>query len=876
MKRLLLSLTAALALGAYAETGDYGGTGFESLTPGNALDITKDDAGDTTARFWEGKDGEEYGVISNHIGAVEVAGLNGKNNYLKVEADSTLYRYALDNQQEDRTIDVSGKAGIYFDSLVQFTGAEEIPVNDGADRAKLAVWLYKSDAEDGAFGIGTNLVVTAGYLDAGNNVTATNYVTTLSPDEGWHRLTVKMIPEIGTASGVAGFVVFIDGVAVANADAKGDTGSVMDSLNATAGKWNDDDALFPSMIRWGAKDAQTFECVGFKGQGALDELLVTENAPAFAADGTLFTLNWDAGLASLTIDEAPVAGFVEGEAGSTVIQVATAGSTYTVVAEALEGYNLGTRTVSGGVESAGNDFTVNGTGVGNIVVNQAKFIVNGQPYSTLADAIAAAGEGGTVKLGADIDEAISLDEASIVLDLAGHDITTSKEEMADPAIMVSSSATLVLIDSIGGGTISGGDINNAGCVYSEGLLTIGQAEDDEGVTIDGYACGELLIVKGKFLCDDNSEDELAEALDDDSSIDVVGEYFVVTPGGAVEKYAITWDALDNATVSAADTNGKPVESGDKFIEGTEIVFTVDPDADYTYADVEIGTWTLLEDGTISNLVVIGTEDIKVTIPEPKEAPAPTMWAVTFSTNNVEVTEAETEVEDGGTLALKQIPEFEGGTWDVDPATAVITCATNFNYTIQEPEPTVYTITYVDAVVTNGVTEFTAETETFSLPTAADVEARSGGEFKGWTNELGVAVTQVEKGTDHDLTFYAVWEAAGVFYPTYIDLSNDEIKAKFNDWATNVAKDRDTESANLDAFLLNCTPAQVETAKAAFKITSIEKVGDEWVVKACDKVDGEEYLNGYVNIVPYDINGEAADPANAEFFQATLTVEPVNK
>lgn len=647
MKRLLLSLTAALALGAYAGT-DYYGTGFESLTAGDALDINKDDYGGDGARFWDG-DGEDYGVISNHIGSVTVAGLNGKCNYLKFEADGTLYRYAIDNTQTNRTIDVSGMAGIYFDSLVQFTGSEEIMDNNVDDRAKLAVWLYQCDTEDGVFGIGTNLVVTAGYLDAGNNVTVTNYVTTLSPEEGWHRLTVKMIPDVGTASGVAGFVVFIDGVAVQNAEAKGDIGSVMDSLNATAGKWNDDDALFPSMIRWGAKDAQTFECVGFKGQGALDELLVTENAPKFAADSTFFTLNWDAGLASLTIDGDPVAGFVEGVAGQTNITVATAGSTYTVVAEALEGYNLGTRTVSGGVEFDGDVFTVNGTGVGNVVVNQAKFIVDDQPYSTLADAIAAAGEGGTVKLGADIDEMISLDDgANIVLDLAGHDITASTEEMADPAIMVNSSATLTLIDSVGGGTISGGDINNCGCVYSEGSLTIGQAEGDEGVTIDGYANGNLLVVKGKFLADVNDEGELTQAKDEGSSIAEVDDYYVVTP------------------------------------------------------------------------------------------------------------------------------------------------------------------------------------------------------------------------------------STGKTYPDYIpDVA--EIKEKFDIWADEKnGGNRDVSGQNLDAFLLNCAPAEVDVEKAKFKITSIAKVGDKWVVKACDTIDGGKYLNGYVNIVPYDINGEADDPANAEFFQATLTIQPVNK
>lgn len=648
MKRLLLSLTAALALGAYADTGDYGGTGFESLTPGNALDITKDDVGGDTASFWAGEGQEDYGVISNHIGSVEVAGLNGKNNYLKFEADSTLYRYALDNQEEDRTIDVSGKAGIYFDSLVQFTGSEEIMVNNVDDRAKLAVWLYQCDTEDGAYGIGTNLVVTAGYLDAENGVTVSNYVTNLELAEGWHRLTVKMIPEIGTDTGVAGFVVFIDGVPVQNTEVKGDVGSVMSALNATAAKWAEENALFPTMITKG-DDKQTFECVGFKGQGALDELLVTENAPEFAADSTFFTLNWDAGLASLTIDEDPVEGFVEGEAGSTVITVTAAGSTYTVVAEALEGYNLGTRTVSGGVVSAGDDFTVNGTGIGNIVVNQAKFIVNGQPYSTLTNAIAAAGEGGTVKLGADLTEKIKLDNnQDFVLDLAGKKITYIGTDASPIEV---ASAKLKIIDTVGGGVITGSEEMGSLYVGESGEVIVGDAEaTDKGATFIGEASAEdgiLLVVRGKF--DITSNSELADYKDPDSTISESDGYYVVTP------------------------------------------------------------------------------------------------------------------------------------------------------------------------------------------------------------------------------------STGKTYPTYIpDVA--EIKEKFDIWADEKnGGDRDVSSEDLDAFLLNCAPDQVDVEKAKFKITSITQDEDgNWVVTACDKGQNEVYGNGYVNIISVKADKFPTAGEGADFFQATLTIQPTLK
>lgn len=830
MKRLLLSLTAALALGAYADIGDYGGTGFESLTPGNALDIAKDDAGDDGAGFWEGKEGEEYGVISNHIESVEVAGLNGKNNYLKVEADSTLYRYAIDNAQPTRTIDVKGKAGIYFDSLVQFTGAEEIPVND-ADRAKLAVWLYKSDSDDGVFGIGTNLIVTAGYLNSANSSTATNYVTTLNLTEGWHRLTVKMIPEIGNDTGVAGFVVFVDGVEVQNAEVKGDVGSVMDALNATAAKWADKNALFPSMISTGAKDAQTFECVGFKGQGALDELLVTENAPDFAADSTFFTLNWDAGLASLTIDEDPVEGFVEGEAGSTVITVTAAGSTYTVAAVAKDGYNLGARTVdeSGNIVISGNDFVVNGTGVGNIVVNQTKFLVNGQPYSTLEDAIEAAGEGGTIKLNVDIEfdpdiegDLIALDSDNFVFDLAGHTITLLSE--TNSPIEIDEFSTLKIIDSVGGGKLVGGD---GGSIFSLGVLIIGDADgnNDKGVTFDGVVCidgGECLIVRGNFDKQNDSVD-LEGYKAKDTTITDGGDYWVATPNDEpptpVEDDCLitfkdenegstfvnfTYEAYTNDTDKLTITDNKVTVK-----QGATVKVVQTPKEGYKYV-LEVETDDCYVD-EVGNLVVIDTidedeETLDWTLTEPTAIPPePTTYAVSFYTNSVDAANlvAVTNIEKDAVLTAAEIPaifaELEG-TWDSNPVGAVITEATNFVFTI----------------------------------------------------------------------------AAGKTYPTYIpDVA--EIKEKFDIWVDEKnGGDRDVSSEDLDAFLLNCAPDQVDVEKAKFKITSIVKVDDEWVVKACDTIDGGKYLNGYVNIVPYDINGEADDPANAEFFQATLTIQPVNK
>lgn len=95
------------------------------------------------------------------------------------------------------------------------------------------------------------------------------------------------------------------------------------------------------------------------------------------------------------------------------------------------------------------------------------------------------------------------------------------------------------------------------------------------------------------------------------------------------------------------------------------------------------------------------------------------------------------------------------------------------------------------------------------------------------------------------------------------------------WAASFAGTFSTEALaglDVDAFLLGCAPANVETEKAKFKIISVENVGGEWIVKVAGNVgEGEKYGNGYVVIesVKAELFPKAGD--DADFFQATLQV-----
>ena len=176
------------------------------------------------------------------------------------------------------------------------------------------------------------------------------------------------------------------------------------------------------------------------------------------------------------------------------------------------------------------------------------------------------------------------------------------------------------------------------------------------------------------------------------------------PEPPAETYEVTFTNPQNAEITAT-VDSISIISGVKVATGKTVVFTLTPATGYEYAAAPDG-WE--KSGNVwTKSVVIGDEDYALTTPD---APTPIVtFTVTFSTNKVAVAGADVEVADGGTLAEEDIPAFEGGTWDVDPTNAVITCNTNFNYTIQEPEPTTVDIT-IPSVVEGGAYIVSNETE----------------------------------------------------------------------------------------------------------------------------------------------------------------------
>ena len=284
--------------------------------------------GKTTAYF-DGTTNEKYLILDTEGGTLwrSIGTLGGNNDELGSEREVAA-------------------AGTYLDTLVQFTVTEdEEPSVETGD--KLAIWLQAGEGT-------TNLMVKAkGWALDGSTPTgvATNFtVSNVAVEPGvWYRLTVKAVQTIidpATGMIIPAFQIFIDGTEVAATTPQIATeiqeaftgNSVWIEGMATLASAN---KLFPTLAEDpNALTDVTLQGVGFKGTGAVDEIVWTEDNP-ISASGVDFTLTWDANVTavSYTIDGATTELSAAQLATYTnVVSGITAGTVVTVAATAADWY----------------------------------------------------------------------------------------------------------------------------------------------------------------------------------------------------------------------------------------------------------------------------------------------------------------------------------------------------------------------------------------------------------------------------------------------------------------------------------------------------------------------------------------------------------
>lgn len=823
-------MVGALFLAAFSHAATLvapTGTSFESLTVGDKLVIGKDDAGtDAGSNYWFYGGSASELVTDCVVTTADYSGFSGEKpaiapatdvKALLVETDTRLTRaiqVAADGSAE--AVDIG--TGLYFDAMIQFTTGVEAPMPSTSD--KLLVWLYGSDDAEDLFGATTGLVVTAGYLsDAENNVTVKHYLVeapAIVPDS-WHRLTVKTLAAIGkAATAPAGFVVFIDGVAVSSTEAKGVEGSAMDALKPIAQKWAAANQLFPSLVKGGESNARTLTGVDLLGACTIDNLSFTDVAPAFAVDHSSLTLTWDESVESMAYSVNGgefVSVDVTAADRSCRIELGSATTPYVVALTTTHasGSVAGVWTADPASALSGRTVTVEGSSVTvNVVSGPPVCTIGDAEYGTLADAFAAVVPGAetTIALVGDITAqayGVVAADAKIKLDLAGHTITGG--DVLDAATgeavgcVIKVLGELMIVDSSRsktGRVVAVAPHASIACAPGAKLTITGGTFEGE-ILRDGAT---VEIYNGSFS---GSPDAfvLKDCLPDWYEYEYANGFWTVIELPMPNYYYLEIPEVFGASpiISNYDTN-EPIEDTGNIREGTRVSVVWEPWEGYKIID--------------------SAREI-ITMNGPKSATAPNVKEIYWATVVIDQVEhcTITIVEQDSGKTVESGARYDSDDW----MWLVVTRTPAVGYALVDCE----------------------STEKINITEARDY----------------VITATVEP----------------LPYPPYIpSTASDATKLKFETWVAEMAGgDRDEAGANLEAYLLNVAPADAAEEAKLFKVTAIS-VGTDGAVMVTTTTKnsaGKEY-NGKVICKGKEKLGDAEwlpkNDTKHRFFKAFLEVE----
>lgn len=797
MKKLMTTLSAiAVAFGLQVVGAADTGTSFEGL-PGDSAGIAYD----------------IYAVGGNEYGGGEIGGLDEGQTYwvtnataeipdLKVIAGESIqhpYRpLQFDDADQEKYLHIETKLGnpvtrnvstngegtaigdgFYFDSLVKFTAFDTDPAISLGNDGKLAIWLKEEYVGESLEPSKTNLMITAGYLDADlGEVVATNYTCIVGSDANylgdgnWHRVTVKAINNIYDSNPtVPGFVVFIDKMKVKSS---ADKGIDETRLNVQADTYNQDGALFPSAVQ--ADNVQSgiekskIKSVSFDGKGDIDDIVFTATAPDFA-DIKSYVIRLGQNVTNVTYT-AYNSGGDEIESGNLTSETPVKSFTYEAnmyveVSDILcaDGYMTngvaGVQANASGYykPSAPNQYT-------EFLAKSAGASVNGVPYETLAEAIGAiAGVGeSSVKLkltaNAVLSGALPQFNAAgkdVILDLAGYNIVGPAT--GNGVIVIGSSGCLEITNSTEtvGHVIASSASQSA--VVASGSLTIRDGVYDGWVRL--VNTNGKFISGGKFQIASNGDTARLAALN------------TAVENALTDAYALVEEAEESPVYYVVDLKPTPTIVTVNFINGELIVATTnievgttlvapatvpektgytfrawvttdDPAEDWNFADPVTEAMALVADFNINQYNVTfdsnggsyAPESIKVDYNDYAAKPYPDPTKDGYEFLGWFAPEAATAFD------FEETP-ITGDT-SLTAHWAIKTCTITFDANGGSVDP--------------ASTNFTIETGTITLPTAT-IAPEVGVYFDGWTNAVIVeAITEFTPTASNldDFTLYAKW------------------------------------------------------------------------------------------------------------------------
>lgn len=318
MKKLMFATALGVSVvgfGTMAEPVTYNATSFEGYTADAAVvgagggDVGESGVGVNYFYYNGDSDGslvKAFGdIVAPTITRPYYWASSNNTQYLELSTEGGVLWRSINaiqgsaNDYDLGTAQAVAATGTYLDTLVQFTPTEDgnAPELESAD--KLAIWL---NVDSSVTPNVTNLQVRANLYDFGEAPSATATTFTLAPETGtkeivagqWYRLTVKASPNVMNTDEngiIPVFEIYIDGVQMCATTAQFTSGMVttltgMNALSEDAAAAIAANKLFPSLAEMGNQgDTPTLQGVGFKGSGALDDIVWTEEDPFANAGG---------------------------------------------------------------------------------------------------------------------------------------------------------------------------------------------------------------------------------------------------------------------------------------------------------------------------------------------------------------------------------------------------------------------------------------------------------------------------------------------------------------------------------------------------------------------------------------------------------------
>ena len=315
MKQYLFALAGVVAVTALAtdptpRTGDISLVGFENYTVDQGVAGLDDSGTATQSSPWSGTG--EATVRAYGSGAAPSANLpppfeDSGDKYLEIDSGS---------DEVQRNIQGATGDNVYIDTLAQFSVLRAGETAPTADNAKILIWLQE-DNDNGTYT--TNLYAKGGFFNDVTQPVEHTYKLGKSCQPGvWYRVTIQwyktIMNEFYRTDGEdpdtndhPGFVIQIDGVDVAiDAEDEIMSPATLQGLcpSITGGDADEDsmdagiltlvqaNKLIPAMGTAVASSSVTQ--VAFKGNGAIDNFVVSANDPAS------FILSWPTNLTKVS------------------------------------------------------------------------------------------------------------------------------------------------------------------------------------------------------------------------------------------------------------------------------------------------------------------------------------------------------------------------------------------------------------------------------------------------------------------------------------------------------------------------------------------------------------------------------------------------